>query len=66
LLLQEEELGWCDERRHARRYTLETAHLAGYLWTPPPNVIISIFIYSTRPQSKVLSRTRNPHAVCNK
>jgi hypothetical protein len=74
-LLPQEELGWSDERRHARK----TAHLARYPWTPlragdgsprripwtppPPSIIISIS--SPRPQSKVLSRTRNPHAVCS-
>jgi hypothetical protein len=39
LLLSEEELRWCDERHHARRCRLETAHLAGYLWTSPLNII---------------------------
>jgi hypothetical protein len=39
LLLSEEELRWCDERHHARCCRLETAHLAGYLWMLPLNII---------------------------
>jgi hypothetical protein len=28
-------------------------------------LLYSTLLYSSRPQSKVLSRTRNPHAVCD-
>jgi hypothetical protein len=32
----------------------------------PSTLLFSALLYSTRPQSKVLSRTRNPHAVCER
>jgi hypothetical protein len=64
-LLPQEDLGWPDERRHAPADAGWRRLTSPIPWTPPPpNIIISI--YSTRPQSKVLSRTRNPHAVCDK